>query len=387
MKKPAPRRRPAPETGDDGPPVPFLDLSRSWPSLEKEVLEGIAAVFRDSDFILGARVAALEAEIASLCGAPHAVACASGTDALLLALQALGVGRGDEVVTTPFTFFATAGAVWNRGARPVFADIDLATFNIDPRAAAAAMTPRTRALLPVHLFGRCADMEPLLAAAGGRVAVIEDMAQAVGAEYRGLRAGSMGDAGALSFFPTKNLGGAGDGGMVVTARRDLEGILRQARHHGMSAPHRHRFVGTNSRLDGIQAAVLRAKLPRLEGWTAARAANAARYGRLLAGMSSVRLPAPVPPGEGRHVWNQYTVLCDRRDALREHLARRGIGTAVYYPVPLHLQRCFEGLGYREGAFPRAERACREVLSLPVHPDLRRDEQERTAEAVREFYRE
>jgi dTDP-4-amino-4,6-dideoxygalactose transaminase len=384
----APKRTPRKAAAKPPASIPLLDLSRAWPALERTVLAEVKTVFRENDFILGKRVAKLEGEIAAHAHVPYAVGCASGTDALLLSLLALGVGPGHEVITTPYTFFATAGAIWNRGARPVFVDIDPDTFNIDPRAAAAAMGPRTRAMIPVHLFGRCADMVPILAATTKHhVAVVEDMAQAIGAEYRGFRAGSMGDTGTLSFYPSKNLGGAGDGGMVLTCRKDLDARLRLARNHGMAARYRHHFVGTNSRLDGLQAAVLRAKLKKVGSWSAARAANAKRYDRLLKGMSSVRTPAPVPKKEGRHVYNQYTIRCERRDALKEHLAKAGIGTAVYYPLPLHLQPCFSGLGYREGAFPHAERASREALSLPVFPELKAAEVERVAAAIRGFYGE
>jgi dTDP-4-amino-4,6-dideoxygalactose transaminase len=372
------------EEGPAARRVPLLDLARQWAGLEEEVLAEVRAVFRESDFILGKRVAALEGELAAYCGAPRAVACASGTDAILLGLKALGIGPGDEVVTTPFTFFATAGAVANCGARPVFADIDPATFGLSPAAAEAALTPRTRAILPVHLFGRAADMTGLLAvAARAGIPVVEDMAQAVGAEHRGRRCGSLGELGTLSFYPSKNLGGAGDGGMVVTRDPGVEAWIRRARNHGQSRRYEHEFVGTNSRLDGLQAAVLRAKLRRLDGWTAARAERARRYDALLAGVPGVRTPDPDP--EGRHVWNQYTIRSDRRDALREHLAAAGVGTAVYYPVPLHLQRCFAHLGGREGQFPESERASREVLSLPVFPELTEAEQGHVADRIREFH--
>jgi dTDP-4-amino-4,6-dideoxygalactose transaminase len=366
--------------------VPLLDLSRSWKSLEKEVLAEVKEVFREGDFILGKRVAELEREVAAYCRTPHGIGCASGTDAILLVLQALNVGRGHEVITTPFTFFATAGAIWNAGAKPVFADIEAATFNLDPRATLAAVTPRTRALLPVHLFGRCADMAAFLQMASKRkIAVVEDMAQAIGAEVRGLRAGSLGDAGTISFYPSKNLGGAGDGGMVVTSYPEIDARLRKARNHGQSRKYEHEFVGTNSRLDGIQAAVLRAKLKRLDAWSDARADHARRYDAMFRGLSGVRTPAPVAEGEGRHVYNQYTLRCEKRDALREHLTKAGIGTAIYYPVPLHLQRCFSSLGGRLGQFPEAERASREALSIPVFPEMTEGEQARVVETVRGFY--
>jgi dTDP-4-amino-4,6-dideoxygalactose transaminase len=366
--------------------IPLLDLPLQWKSLEKEILAELREVFREADFILGRRVETLEREIAALSGTRHAVACASGTDAILLVLRALGIGRGHEVVTTPFTFFATAGAVWNAGARPVFADIEEDSFNLDPRAAAAALTSRTRAVMPVHLFGRCASMAEFLALCAPRnLSVIEDAAQAIGASYRKFPAGSMGDAGTLSFYPSKNLGGAGDGGMVVTSIAPLAEHLRRARNHGQAARYDHRFVGTNSRMDGLQAAVLLAKLRRLDAWTEARGVRARRYGELLAGCPGIRLPAHLPAGAGRHAWNQYTIHAERRDALRAHLAERGIETAVYYPVPLHLQPCFASLGGRRGQFPRAERAAAEVLSLPVHPDLAEADQERVAAAIRGFH--
>jgi dTDP-4-amino-4,6-dideoxygalactose transaminase len=363
--------------------VPLLDLGRQWETIREEVLAEVARVFDENDFILGKRVEALEREVAAYCGVEHAVALASGTDALLLTLKAMGVGPGDEVVTTPFTFFATAGAIWNCGARPVFADIERDSFNIDAEKALALVTRRTRALLPVHLFGRCASMGPLMeiSAATG-IPVLEDAAQAIGAEYRGMRAGSMGDAGALSFYPSKNLGGAGDGGMVVTHRAGLADRLRMARNHGGRDRYHHIFVGTNSRLDGIQGAVLRAKLKRLESWHKARAEKARRYDSGLAGIAGLMLPAPEK--QGRSVHNQYTIRTDKRDALKEHLAREGISTAVYYPVPLHMQPCFRSLGYREGAFPESERASREVLSLPVFPELTDVEQDRVIEEIRVF---
>ncbi len=364
--------------------VPLLDLARQWETLEAEVLAEVKRVFHEGDFILGKRVAELEKELAAYCQVPHAVGCASGTDAILLALRCLGVGAGDEVVTTPYTFFATAGAVWNCGAKPVFADIDPATFNLDPRAAEAAVTPRTKALLPVHLYGRCAPMDALVALGAKRgIPVIEDAAQAIGAEDRGRRAGSMGDAGTLSFYPSKNLGGAGDGGMVVTRRAELAEKLRKARNHGSANRYVHEFVGTNSRLDGLQAAVLRAKMVRLESWHAGRAARARRYGELLRGVAGVVTPSL--PADGRHVWNQYILRCERRDALKEHLAAKGVGTAIYYPIPLHLQECFLPLGGREGQFPHSERAAKETLSIPVFAEMTDAEQDHVAGAIRDFY--
>jgi dTDP-4-amino-4,6-dideoxygalactose transaminase len=367
-----------------GGKIPLLDLARQWEGLEAEVLPEVAAVFRENDFILGKRVEALEAEIAAYCRVPYAVAVANGTDAILLALKCVSVATGGEVITSAFTFFATAGAVWNCGARPVFADIEPDTFNIDPMAVAAALTRRTRAILPVHLFGRCAAMGPLLQiSVKTGIPVVEDAAQAIGAEYRGMRAGSIGDAGTLSFYPSKNLGGAGDGGMVVTHRKDLADLLRMARNHGSKDRYFHEFVGTNSRLDGLQGAVLRAKLKRLESWHAARRERAARYDEELRGVPGIRTPSPDP--QGRHVYNQYTLRCEKRDALKDHLASLGIGAAVYYSVPLHMQKCFRSLGYRQGQFPHSERAANEVLSIPIFPELTGAEQGRVIEAIRGFH--
>ena len=364
--------------------VPLLDLGRQWEGLEEEVLAEVAAVFRERDFCLGTRVAALEAEIAEYCGVAHAIGCGSGTDALLLALKALDIGAGDEVVTTPFTFFATAGTIWNAGAKPVFADIDPTTFNLDPAASADAVTSRTRALMPVHLYGQCADMTPLLALARAKgLAVIEDTAQAIGAEYEGRRAGSLGDAGALSFYPSKNLGGAGEGGMIVTNRDDVAERLRMARNHGQAAHYVHAFVGTNSRLDGLQAAVLRSKLRRLDAWHAGRAERAARYDAALGDVEAIR--TPLHTGKGRHVYNQYVIRCERRDDLRDHLTARGIGTGIYYPIPLHLQECFAPLGYRRGQFPESERATQECLALPIFPELTEAEQDYVIATIRAYY--
>ncbi|MHC4925308.1 MAG: DegT/DnrJ/EryC1/StrS family aminotransferase, partial [Planctomycetota bacterium] len=344
--------------------VPLLDLKRAWPEMREEVLAELADVFDDCDFILGKRTAALEEEIAAVCHAPHAAACNSGTDALLLGLLALGCEPGSEVVTSPFTFFATGGAAWNRGTRLVFADIEEDSFNLDPAAAAAAVTSKTRCIIPVHLFGRCADMTAIMGVAAEHgVPVLEDAAQSLGAEHRGRRAGEMGDATAISFYPSKNLGGPGDGGMFVTRDAEVDERFRQARNHGQTERYYHAFVGTNSRMDGVQAAVLRIRLKRLEAWTEARIRHAARYEEALAGVDGLRTPGPDP--DGRHVFNQYTIRCDRRDDLQAHLREAGIGCAVYYPLPLHLQPCFESLGGKEGQFPVAEKACREVLSIPV----------------------
>jgi dTDP-4-amino-4,6-dideoxygalactose transaminase len=353
--------------------VPLLDVGRGNNPLREEFLAAVAAVIDSGRFLHGPEVTALENNVARMCGVEHAVGCASGSDALLLALMALDIGPGDEVIVPSFTFFATASAVSRLGAKPVFADIDPATFNIAPAAIEAAITPATRAIIPVHLFGQCADMDPILAIARRhKLRVIEDAAQAIGATYQGRPAGSMGDMGCLSFYPTKNLGGFGDGGMLTTRDAELAARLRLLAAHGMSPRYYHREVGINSRLDTLQAAILGVKLQYLGEWTAARQANAARYWQLFseAGLEgSYGLPQ-ASTGCG-HVWNQYTIRVPgaRRDAVKAHLAQAGVGAEIYYPVPLHEQQCFAHLGYRPGSLPATEQAAREVLSLPIFPEL------------------
>lgn len=372
--------------------VPLLDLTGQYRGIADTVQAAVRGVIEEQRFILGPVVDRFEAEMAEYLGVAHAVGCASGTDALLLALRALGVERGDEVVTSPFTFFATAGAIHNVGARPVFADIRTDSFNLDPAAAEAVVTGRTRVVLPVHLFGQMAEMEAFRALGDRRgIPVIEDAAQAIGARQRTaagewITTGTLGDACAFSFFPTKNLGAFGDAGMVSTNAAATAERLRKLRVHGGRQMYHHEEVGYNSRLDSLQAAVLSVKLPHLAGWSEARRANAGFYDEALAGIDGLT-PPPVLPGN-ESIVNQYTVrvLDGRRDALQEHLARRGVGSGVYYPVPLHLQECFAYLGYGEGDFPESERACREVLSLPVFPELSRAQLEHVAEAVREFFR-
>lgn len=371
--------------------VPLLDLTAQYRPLAGELQDALQEVIEEQRFILGPVVDRFEAQVAGYLGVEHAVGCASGTDALLLALRALGVERGDEVVTSPFTFFATAGAIHNVGARPVFADIRPDTFNLDPAAAEAAVSERTRALVPVHLFGQMAEMEAFRALGDRRgVAVLEDAAQAIGARQRSaagewITTGTLGDVCAFSFFPTKNLGAFGDAGMVVTGDADTAERLRKLRVHGGRQMYHHEEVGYNSRLDALQAAVLSVKLPRLEGWSRARRENARFYDAALAGVGGVT-PPPVLP-ENESIVNQYTVrVADgRRDALAAFLRERGVGTGVYYPVPLHLQECFAYLGYREGDFPESERAAREVLSLPVYPELTEEQREHVAASVRAFY--
>jgi dTDP-4-amino-4,6-dideoxygalactose transaminase len=353
--------------------VPLLDLAAHYAPLRAEVEAAIKAVLDSQHFILGPEVERFEASCAAYCGTPHALGVSSGTDALLLALMAAGVGPGDEVITTPFTFFATAGCIHRVGARPVFADVEPGSFNLDPAAVEALVTPRTCALMPVHLFGQCAEMDPLLDLARERgLVVIEDAAQAIGAEHRGRRAGSMGDVGCFSFFPSKNLGGIGDGGLVTCRDAALHERMKKLRNHGSSPKYFHPLVGGNFRLDAIQAVVLAVKLPRLDGWTAARQRNAALYRERLAGQEAAgRLVLPVEAPARRHIWNQFTLRIPggRRDAVRSALNARGIGTEVYYPLPLHLQECFAHLGYRPGSLPQAEAAAAQVLSIPIFPEL------------------
>lgn len=369
--------------------VPLLDLKAQFASIRTEVMPAVLAVIEDQKFIMGAPVAELEAAVAAACGVEHAIACASGTDALLLPLKALRLRPGDEVITSAFTFFATAGAIVNAGGTPVFVDIDPQTFNLDPAAVEAALTPRTRAILPVHLYGQMAAMEHLMPLAAERnLPVIEDAAQAIGARRRidgtWRRAGELGLAGAFSFFPSKNLGAWGDGGMITTNDAALAERLRKLRTHGGAKQYHHDEVGTNSRLDTIQAAVLLAKLPHLAEWSASRRAHAATYDGAFTAIPGVTSP-PVDPSN-EHIYHQYTMRVERRDALAAHLKARGIGHAIYYPRPLHLQACFGDLGYRAGSLPVTEQATAEVLSLPVYPELTPAQQAAVVDAIAEFYR-
>ena len=364
--------------------VPLLDLKRQWQGLRADALARVTEVLDQQACILGPHVKRFEEQVAEYSGVPHAVGCASGTDAILLALRALDVHAGEEVVTTPYTFFATAGAVVNAKGRPVFVDIEPDSFNIDPAQIEDAVTERTRVLLPVHLFGQCADMDPINAiAAKHGLGVIEDAAQAIGAEDKGRRSGAMGDIGTFSFYPSKNLGGVGDGGMMATRDDALAERLRGLRTHGGKKRYYHTEVGWNSRLDAVQAAVLEIKLARLDEWTAGRQANAAYYDEALGDVDGLRTP-PVGPGK-RHIYNQYVLRCERRDELKDFLKERGVGSAIYYPLSLHEQTCFADLGYKRGQFPESERAADETLSIPVNPDLREDERAYVAEQVRAFY--
>ena len=365
--------------------LPLLDLQAQYETIREEVQEAVLRVCSSQRFILGPEVAALEEEVAAHTGARFAIGVSSGTDALLVSLMALGVGPGHEVITTAYSFFASAGVIARLGARPVFVDIDPDTFNMDPAAVAARMTERTRAVMPVHLFGRCMDLDPVLELAGqAGVAVVEDAAQSFGAtDVRGRAAGAIGAAGCFSFYPSKNLGAFGDGGMVVTSDGELAARIRMLRVHGEAPKYHHRLVGGNFRLDSLQAAVLRVKLKHVGEWTEARRRAARRYRELLAEAASAeRLVLPRDcPG---HVYNQFVVRSPERDRLRAFLADRGVGTEVYYPLPLHLQDCFESLSYRRGDFPNAEAAARSSLALPIYPELTLPQQQYVCRQIAGF---
>jgi dTDP-4-amino-4,6-dideoxygalactose transaminase len=367
-------------------PVPLLDLRAQHAAIRDEIVPKLLGLIDSQLFILGEPVTQLEREVAALSHTRHAIGCASGTDAILLALRALDIGRGDEVITTPFTFFATAGTIHNVGATPVFVDIEPDTFNILPVAAAAARTSRTKAVIPVDLFGQMAAIEEILLALP-RLPVIEDAAQSIGASRQidgvARMAGEVATIGTLSFFPSKNLGGYGDGGMIVTQDDALATRLRRLRVHGGATQYFHDEVGYNSRLDALQAVVLSAKLPHLAAWSAKRRENAAYYDAALADISDIRCPVVQPANES--IFNQYTIRSDRRDALQAFLKNKGVGTAIYYPLPLHLQPCFDYLGYKEGSCPESERAAREVLSLPIYPELTRAQLDEVVNAIRTFY--
>lgn len=378
--------------------VPLLDLRRVDPALDEELSGAFQRVLKSGHYILGPEVDALEQECARYIGTKHALGVSSGTDALLLAFMALGIGTGDEVVCPTFTFFATAGCIWRTGAKPVFVDSGLADFNCSAAEIEQKLTARTRAIVPVHLFGRCAEMEPILELAKKHgIPVVEDAAQALGSTLSGHAAGASGDVGAFSFFPSKNLGGFGDAGLVTTNDDEIADRMRTLRAHGAKRKYHHEFVGGNFRIDALQAALLRPKLRRLDGWTDARQRNAALYSQLLkdaglaepnTGQHEGRIALLYPAAEpGRHIFNQYVlrVMGGRRDDLRAFLGQRGIGTEVYYPVPMHLQKCFASLGHAEGDFPLAERASREALALPIFPELTETELRYVVEQVRAFY--
>lgn len=360
--------------------VPLLDLTRQYQSIKAGLLPQLEELCESQHFILGPKVDELEERIAAYCTAACACGVSSGSDALQIALMSEKIGPGDEVITSPYTFFATAGAVCRVGATPVFVDIDENTYNIDPQLIEAAITPRTKAIIPVHLYGQCADMAAIMAIARRHnLVVIEDACQAIGAECNGQRAGSMGDYGCLSFFPSKNLGCFGDGGMTVCQGRTRSEMLHILRNHGMAPQYHHHCIGSNFRLDALQAVVLLNKLPYLDEWTARRQENAADYFRLLNDCEGLKLPFTAPYTT-RHVFNQFVVRIGggRRDAVWEGLKASGIGCAVYYPVPLHLQECFATLGYHEGDCPKSEQAARETLALPIFPELTMEQKEYVA---------
>jgi dTDP-4-amino-4,6-dideoxygalactose transaminase len=363
--------------------VPLLDLQAQYAPLREEILAAITRVCDSQRFILGPEVEALERELAAHLEVPEAIAVSSGTDALLVAMMVLGIGPGDEVVTSTYSFFATAGCVRRLGATPRLVDIDPLTYNLDPAAVRVAMTSRTRAVIPVHLYGLCADMDAISDAVGpSGIPVIEDACQAIGATYRGRQAGSIGTIGCFSFFPSKNLGAFGDGGLVTTHDTRLAHEVRLLRNHGAEPKYLHQKVGGNFRLDALQAAVLRVKRPHLPRWTAMRRENAARYAALFraAGLDTV-VTLPVEPAGSTHIYNQFVVRVPDRDRVRARLTERAIGTEIYYPVPFHLQECFADLGYVRGDFPHAERAADETLAIPIYGELTRDQQAAVVDAL------
>jgi dTDP-4-amino-4,6-dideoxygalactose transaminase len=369
------------------PRFDFLDLRAQFATIRDEVMQAVSQVFESQYFILGPEVKLLEDEVAAKLGAKIAVGCASGTDALILSLLASGIGRGDEVITTPFSFIATAGSIAYVGAKPVFVDIDPVTYNINPALLEAAITPRTRAIMPVHLFGLPADMDPILAIARAHnLVVIEDAAQAIGSRYAGRFTGTFGDYGCFSFFPSKNLGGAGDGGMITTDDPAIAEKLQMLRVHGSKKRYFHEIIGTNSRLHALQAAVLRVKLRHLDAWQQGRQNRADRYRRLFesAGLSSFITGPARPPAKFEHVYNQFTIRSTRRDDLKTFLHAAGVPSEIYYPLCIHLQEAFSYLGHGHDDFPESEKASREVLSLPVYPELPDAQQDRVVQAISDF---
>ena len=374
--------------------VPLIDLQAQYAPIRDELIAAVTRVCDGQQFILGREVELLERELAAMLGVRHVVGVSSGTDGLLVAMMALGIGSGDEVITSTYTFFATGGSAARLGARPVFVDIDPLTYNIDARAVAAAITPRTKAIIPIHLFGLSADLDPLLQAVRAAaipgmpvIPVIEDACQAYGARYKGRPVGSIGTVGCYSFFPSKGLGGFGDGGLVVTNDKELGERVQRLRVHGEQPEYSHKIVGGNFRLDALQAAVLRVKAPHVATWCEARRSNAERYGRLFqeAGVTGCGVVLPAEPSGCYHTYNQYAIRTLRRDELRAHLESCGVGTAVYYPLPLHLQECFKDLGYRVGSFPHAEAAAQETLALPMYGELTGEQQGYVVRSIAEFF--
>jgi len=366
--------------------IPLLDLQAQYAAIRGEIETAVSSVLESSQFILGEEVNKLEEEVASFCGTKFAVGVASGTDALLLSLKVLGIGSGDEVITTPYTFFATASSISRAGAKPVFIDIDPRTYNLDTRKLEEYLKARTsnrlKAIIPVHLYGQCAEMDSVLKLAGTyKLKVIEDAAQAIGAEYKNRKAGSMGDTGCFSFFPSKNLGGYGDGGMIVTDNEKIAEQIKILRDQGGKQKYFYSVIGYNSRLDSLQAAILRVKLKRLEEWNRLRRAHALTYNQLFADNDNIVTPYTEP--HNVHIYNQYTLRVKKRDELEKHLKLKGIGCALYYPLPLHLQECYKDLGYKEGDFPESENAAKETISIPVYPELTGDQQETVAATITE----
>jgi dTDP-4-amino-4,6-dideoxygalactose transaminase len=369
--------------------VPLLDLKAQYATIRDEIRAAVDTVLESQQCILGPAVGECEAKLAPYCGCAHAVSVSSGSDALLISLMAESIGPGDEVITTPYTFFATAGAIARTGAKPVFVDIDPRTYNIDPAQIEAKISPRTKAIIPVHLYGQCAEMDPIMAIADRRgIPVIEDAAQAIGAEYKGRRAGSIGRYGCFSFFPSKNLGAAGDGGLVTTNDADVADRLRVLRVHGSKPKYYHSLIGGNFRFDSLQAAIVSVKLAHLDQWTAGRQANAARYRRMfaaagLSGDGRVQLPYEAPGN--RHIYNQFVIRVARRDEVQAHLRALKIGNEIYYPVPLHLQQCFAYLGVHEGDLPHSEAAAEQTLALPIYPELSDEQAEYVVSSIAGFF--
>lgn len=375
------------KTTSDPAPVPFIDLVAQYQTIRDEVRSTVDQVFETQQFVLGEEVELLEEEIAAYCDARYAIGCASGTDAIVLSLLALGIGPGDEVITSPFTFFATAGAIHRVGAVPKFVDIDPVTYNLDPELVEQEINDKTKAIMPVHIFGQCADMESLWRlSVRHNLPIIEDACQAIGAEYRGRRAGVLGTVGCFSFFPTKNLGGAGDGGIITTDDAEIAARLKRLRVHGDVGGYNHVEVGFNSRLDSLQAAVLRVKLRHLDSWSDARGENARAYNEMFRSRNLLSsIDTPVVAADQRHVYNQYTlrVRGGRRDEVMKHLRANGVGCAVYYPIPLHMQKCFDYLGCQPNDFPESNRAAQEVLSLPIFSELTEEQLLRVADVLEE----